>query len=86
VLGASNDTSILNTLDGLGHHHTSQNGIRRETLPDTTTVGTSAQRPSDRAQLNVHTLITVLLTHSEAALVGKSLVPGSGDIDTRGET
>lgn len=85
VLGASNDTGILDALDGLGYHKASERRIGRETLPVSATIRVSAERTGNRAQLHIDALVAKLLTHSEAAEVGQLLVPSAGDGDTGGK-
>lgn len=82
VFGTSDDTGILDTLDGLGHQSTSQNGIRRETLPVAATLGEFAQRTGDRPQLNVDSLVAELLAHRLTAEVSQLLIPSGSDVDT----
>lgn len=85
MLGASNNTSILDTLDRLRHKRTSQSRVRRETLPVSATVRRSAKRAGNRSQLDVDALSSVFLTHCLAPKVGELLVPSRSDIDTSGE-
>ncbi len=76
VLGSSNDTGILDALDGLGHRDTSENGIGRETLPVAAALGGPAKGTGDGAELDVNALALVFLAHGLASIVHKSLVKG----------
>jgi hypothetical protein len=76
VLGASNDTSILNTANGLSNGVAREVWIGGETFPVTlavsvlsliygssftyTTLGVAANRTNNRSKLNVNTLATML--------------------------
>lgn len=86
MLCARNDSSVLDSLDRLRHHDTSQNGIGRKSLPVSATIRVPAKRTSNGSQLDIHTLVTVLLAHGPAAEVGETPVPGSGYIDAGGES
>jgi len=85
VLGASNDTSILDTLDGLGVQDTREDGVRAEALPVAATFGTAAKRANDGAQHDIDTLVAVLAAHVIAASVGEGSVPCCSNGDAGGE-
>lgn len=74
VLGASNDTSILNTADRLGNADTREHRVGSETLPVAAALRGTAQRTSDRAQLDSHTLALVLLAHGKTAGIEQTAV------------
>lgn len=69
MLGASNDTSILDTLDALGNGDTRQDGVGRETLPVPATFGSAAEGAGNGAESNVDALALELLTHGLATAV-----------------
>jgi hypothetical protein len=85
VLGTSNNTGILDTLDGLGVQDTREDGVRAETFPVTTSLGTAAKRANDGAQHDIDTLVTVLTAHIITASVGEGSVPCCGNGDAGGE-
>jgi hypothetical protein len=85
MLGASNDTSILDTHNGLGVQDSRENGVRAEAFPVTTTFGTAAERANDGPEHDIHTLVAVLATHVVAAGVGEGSVPCCGNSDAGGE-
>jgi len=85
VLCASNDTSILDTVDVLSHSNTRQDRVRGETLPVTATLGTATKRTDNGAELHVDTLAVVLRTHSVTALVEETTVEGGCNGNTPGE-
>jgi hypothetical protein len=86
MLGASNDTSILDTHNGLGVQDTGENRVRAEAFPVTATFGTATERAYDGAQHDIHTLVAVLAAHIVAAGVGEGSVPccGNGDAGREG--
>jgi hypothetical protein len=78
MLSTSNDTGVLDTLDGLGHTNTGKDGIRREALPVTSSLRSAADGTGDRSENDVDALALVLLAHRLAALVHNRLVKGGG--------
>jgi hypothetical protein len=86
MLGASNDTSILDTHNGLGVQDTRENWVRAEAFPVTTTFGTAAERAHDGAEHDIYTLVAVLAAHVVTAGVGEGSVPccGNGDAGREG--
>ena len=85
VLCASNDTSILDTVDVLSDSNTRQDRVRGETLPVTATLGTATKRTNNGAELHVDTLSVVLGTHAVTALVEETTIEGGCDGYTAGE-
>ena len=85
VLGASDNTSILDALDGLGVQDTREDGVRAEALPVAATFGTAAKRANDGAQHDIDTLVAVLAAHVIAASVGEGSVPCCSNGDAGGE-
>ena len=85
VLSASNDTSILDTVDVLSDSDTRKDWVRGETLPVTATLGTAAERTNDRAELHVDALAVVLGAHAVTALVEETTVEGGCNGHTAGE-
>lgn len=79
VLGASNDTSLLNTLDGLVHTDSREDGVGREALPVAATSRMSANRSNGRAKLDIDALLAVLNTHVVATEVEQLAVPCCGN-------
>lgn len=69
MLCTSNDTSVLDALDRLGHTNTGQNWVRRETLPVAASSRGTANWACNRAQLDVDALAPVLFAHGQASLV-----------------
>ena len=69
VLGASNDTSVLNTLDRLGIQDAGENRVRTESFPIATAFRTAAEGTDDRAKHDIYTFVTVLATHVITARV-----------------
>ena len=85
MLGARNDTGILNTTNGFCHADTGQNRVGRETLPVAATLGGPAKRASNRAELDGDTLSTMLLAHGKTACVEELAIKSSGSCLARGK-
>jgi hypothetical protein len=85
MLGASNDTSILDTHDGLCVEDTRENGVGTEAFPVATTFGTAAERAHDGTEHDIDTLVAVLAAHVVTTGVGEGSVPCCGNSDTGGE-
>jgi hypothetical protein len=85
MLGASNDTSILDTHDGLCVEDTRENGVGTKAFPVATTFGTATKRANDRAEHDIDTLVAVLAAHVVTTGVGEGSVPCCGNSDTGGE-
>jgi hypothetical protein len=86
VLGASNDTSLLNALDSLVHTNARKNGVRREALPVTATSRMSANGSNGRAKLDIDALLAVLNTHFVATSVEELAVPCCSNCDASRES
>ena len=63
MFGASNDTSLLDTLDGLVYTNTREHRVRRETFPIAAPSGVSADGSDGRTKLDVNALLAVLDAH-----------------------
>lgn len=79
VLGASNDTSILDTLDSLGNSNARKNRVRAEAFPVASTLGVPAKRADHGAKLNIDTFTAMFHTHLVASTVELAAVPRGGD-------
>ena len=79
VLGASNDTRFLNTLDCLVDSNTGEYWVGREAFPVAATSGVSANGSNGRAKLDVDALVAVLRAHVVTALVEVVAIPGRGN-------
>lgn len=75
VLGASNDTSFLNTLDGFVDSNTGEHGVRREALPVAAACGMSADGSNGGTKLDVDALLAVLDTHVVTTKVEQVTIP-----------
>lgn len=78
MLSSSNNTGILDTLDALSNANTGQDGVGGEALPIPATFRGAAERASDGAKSNVHTLALELLAHGLAAAVHQTPVKRRG--------
>lgn len=74
MLCTSNDTSILDALDRLGHTNTGQNRVRREAFPVSAASRGTANWACNGTQLDIDALAPVLLAHGQASLVHKVAV------------
>jgi hypothetical protein len=85
MLGASNNTSILDAHDSLCVEDTRENGVRTEAFPVATTFRTAAKRANDGAEHDIDTLVAVLAAHVVTTGVGEGSVPCCGNGDAGGE-
>lgn len=85
VLSASNDTSILDTLDGLGVQNTRKDWVRAEAFPVTSTFGAAAKRTNNGTKHDIDALVAVFAAHIMATLVGKLSVPCGSNSNAGGE-
>ena len=79
MLGAGNDTCILNTLDRLGDGYPGEDRIRAEALPVASALWVSPQRTNDGAELDIDTFASMLQTHLIASTIELATVPGCRD-------
>lgn len=79
VLGASNDTSLLDTLDSLVHTNAREDGVGREALPVAAASRVSANGSNGRTKLYIDTLLAVLNTHVVATEVEQLAIPCCGN-------
>ena len=75
MLGASNDTSFLNTLDCLVYCDTREHWVRREAFPVATTGGVSADRTNGRAKLDIDALLAMFDAHVVTTEVEQITIP-----------
>ena len=86
MFGASNDTSLLDTLDGLVYTNTREHRVRRETFPIAAPSGVSADGSDGRTKLDVNALLAVLDTHVVTTKVEQITIPRGANGHTGGES
>lgn len=79
VLGASNDTSILNALYSLGNSNAREDWVRAEAFPVTSALGVSTDGADDRTELDIYTFTAMFDTHLVTPTVKLAAIPRGGN-------